>query len=194
MNQIIGYFKNDGTQIENENKLYIDFDYVQIELIGNHAKDTEDGNIILVSKCDINAVVIFKWYLNSNGYPATYGSYDKVIKYNKPVTLHRMMFGKLNKGYVVDHINRNKLDNRRDNLRICTSLQNSYNKTKPKNSICKYKGVIKTGTTFKSSITMNGMKHEIKNIATEEQAAKIYDMMAEELFGQYAAKNFNDSF
>ena len=190
MNQIIGYYKNDGTQIENTNNVCFDYDYVQIELIGNHAKDTVEGNMILVSKCDIQDVVVFKWYLNSNGYPATYGSYDNVIKYSRPVTLHRIMFGKLNQGYVVDHINRNRLDNRRENLRICTSLQNSYNKSKPKNSICKYKGVSKTGSTFKASVTMNGLKHEIKNIPTEKQAAEIYDMMAEELFGQYAAKNF----
>lgn len=197
MSKIINYLTNNGTIIENTNDFEydVDYDYAQVALIGNHAKDTLDGNIMLVSKCDVEAVKKFKWYLCKSGYPGTYGTCDEMIKFSRPVSLHQIMHGKLEKGYVVDHINRNKLDNRRENLRVCTAVQNSYNKSKPKNSTGKYKGVTKNGKdtnpTYTACVTKDGVRHEIKDIPTEENAAQIYDMMAEELFGQYAAKNFN---
>lgn len=190
MNQIINYLKNDGT-IADLNDPW--FDYTQVKLAGNHAKDADDGNIMLVSKIDLNAIINFKWYLNRGGYPATYGTFDNTIKFSRPVPLHQLLHGKLAKGFVVDHINRNRLDNRRENLRICTAAQNSWNRKKPKNSKNRYKGVTKVGKrnpSYTASITKDGVKHEIKDIQTEEQAAKVYDMMAEELFGEYAAKNF----
>jgi hypothetical protein len=191
MNKIINYYKNNGDVVENISRNIcknlldpMNYDYAQISLINNL------NNMMLVSRSDVMSVIRCKWYLGSSGYPITYGSYDKTIQFSKPVSLHRLLFGKLEKGFVVDHINRNKLDNRRDNLRICTIQENSFNKTKSTNGTNKYKGVIKNGTSYSAVITRDGIKREIKNISTEEEAAKIYDIMAEELFGHYAAKNF----
>jgi hypothetical protein len=194
-NKILHYLTNDGALLSTDTLIseLVNYDYVQIELIGKHAKNTTDGNIMLVSRCDVNSVMAFKWYLNGGGYPSTYGTIDNSIKYGRPVPLHQLIFGKLEEGFVVDHINRNRLDNRRENLRVCTALENSYNKSKPKNTKNKYKGVVKSkakNPTYTASITKDGVRREIKNIGTEEEAAKIYDMMAEELFGEYAAKNF----
>ena len=90
-----------------------------------------------------------------------------------------------------NHINRNKLDNRICNLRIITAKENSYNRTKNANSENKYKGVQKRGNKYIAVITKDGIKKEIGGFLTEEDAAKTYDMMAEELFGEYAGKNFN---
>jgi len=98
------------------------------------------------------------------------------------------IIGDIPKGNVVDHINRNKLDNRLENLRICSQKQNSYNTSKRNN---KFKGVSKMKNGWCAKITKDGQTHIIKNIPSEHEAAKIYDMMAEELFGQYAGKNFN---
>lgn len=198
MNTVINIFLNDGTIVNKGNRSYSDvfFDYAQVDLTGNNAKNaktTDRGSIMLVSSVDFDNVMRFKWYLSKSGYPMTYG--NSTIKFG-PITMHQMLFPNIPYGYVVDHINREKLDNRRTNLRVCTALENSYNKSKPKNSKRRYKGVSQSGKknpTFTATITKNGTNYEIKNIQTEEQAAKVYDMMAEELFGKYAGKNFPDA-
>lgn len=197
MNCVLNLFKDDGTIVENRYLTYKDvhFDYAQISLLGDHAENTQDGNVMLVSYCDLEFVLEYKWYLTRSGYPGTYGSVDGSLKFPRPVSLHQFLHPHTPYGHVVDHINRNKLDNRRNNLRVCTALQNSYNKSKPKGSSKRFKGVTKVGgkknPTFIASITKDGIKHDIKDIKTEEQAAKVYDMMAEELFGEYAGKNFS---
>lgn len=198
VNIVVNYFKNDGSIIEGENNgclvnKNIIFDYAQIMLLGKHADKTNDGNMMLITSYDLHDVIKYKWYLSKSGYPETYGTVDGKIRFGCPLYLHKFLFPDISYGYVVDHINRNRLDNRRVNLRICTPLQNSYNRSKPKNSNNKYKGVKcvgKKNPKYTASITKDGIKREIKDIPTEEQAARVYDMMAEELFGQYAAKNF----
>lgn len=54
--------------------------------------------------------------------------------------LHRIV-ANAPQGYEVDHIDRNTLNNRRDNLRICTRQENSRNKTKQSNNTSGHKGV-----------------------------------------------------
>ncbi len=188
MNQIVGYYKNNGDQGYDEN-----FDYVQIYLLLSKKNNIDGEHNMLISKCDLNNVINYKWYYGNFGYPVTYGSYDKTISFKHPVQIHRFLYGNSAHGYVIDHINRNKLDNRRANLRMCTPAENSCNKTKSANATNKYKGVsIKNNKKYAATITKNGVKHTIKNIETEEEAARVYDMMAEELHGRFAAKNFND--
>jgi aspartate carbamoyltransferase regulatory subunit len=73
-------------------------------------------------------------------------------------TLHKNLLGKQEKGYVIDHINRNKCDNRLENLRVITAKENSYNRTKNANSNNKYKGVVKRGNKYVASISKDGIK------------------------------------
>lgn len=190
MNSILGWYKNDGTRSDT---MDLDYDYVQVELMGNHANDV-DESVMLISKSDINLIMNFKWYLGKGGYPVTYGSIDNEYKFIPPITCHRFLNPDTPSGYVVDHINRNRLDNRRTNYRIITQKQNSYNRKKPKNSKRKYKGVKQYGKKgnkkYCAVIHKDGTKHEIKGFKTEKEAAEVYDMMAEDLFGEFAGKNF----
>ena len=210
VNKILGFYSEEGIEVTSDNR----YSYVQIELLGNHARDVKskvdlkknsnssnfnndinsEGYIMLVSKEDVNLVMNYQWYLSSSGYPATYGSiHADEENWGAPFSLHRFLVMNVPDGYVVDHINRNRLDNRRCNLRIITSKQNSYNRKKPKNAKSTYKGVRKMGGgKFKAVVSKDGQIHELKDFATEKEAAIAYDLMAEELFGPHAGKNFPD--
>lgn len=165
--------------------------YLQIELLGNHAK--EKNSIMLVSKSSLSLISEFTWYLGSNGYPITYGSKKAGRRFSRGLGIHKMLLNpQRGNGLVVDHINRNKLDNRIENLRLCTPKENSYNTSR--SSEGKYKGVTKNGKYWNVCICKDGQKYEMKKIENEIEAAKIYDAMAEELFGQFAGKNFPDNY
>ena len=78
------------------------------------------GEIAVCSGCDYEKLSIQeKWSQDTHGYPyfTDYSQGKKTIK------LHNYLIGEIPEGYVVDHINGNKLDNRRENLRIITKLR-----------------------------------------------------------------------
>ncbi len=190
LNQLVGFYKNSGEKVNSIDES----DFIQLKLLGPHAEQNSSNgksNIALVSTTSLPLILDFQWYLGKDGYPTAYRSLDDKVKLGRGMKMHQMISPQVKKGYVIDHINRNKLDNRFTNLRMCTAKENSYNTTKPKNSKSKYKGVKKgAGRTWIATVNKDGEIHEIKDIPTEKQAAQIYDLMAEEMFGKYAGKNF----
>jgi hypothetical protein len=187
-NQIIAIYKNNGDEVINISE----GDYIQVKLFGNYANEVNAHMLISINSLDI---LKYKWYLGKHGYPITYQSCDKTQQFGIGIKLHQMLLGYLlhlnnSDKMVIDHINRNKLDNRIENLRICSPKQNSYNTSKRNG---KYKGVKKQGKTGKwiASISKDCNKYQIKDIASEKEAAYMYDMLAESFFGEYAGKNFN---
>lgn len=78
-----------------------------------------DGTPFLVDDADYDLCASFRWYYTKNGYPMN----------EIHIPVHTLLLGS-KKGYVVDHINRNKLDNTRQNLRFVTKQINALNSTK----------------------------------------------------------------
>lgn len=129
-------------------------------------------------------------YLALSSYTWTYahGYASGTIGGNR-VYLHRLIMNpKANE--VVDHINGDKLDNRRENLRICSPAQNVANQ-RPKD---KYKGVYEFKkhrlNRFEAHITKDRKKVYLGLFPTAEKAARAYDKKAKELFGDFANLNF----
>lgn len=82
---------------------------------------------------------------------------------------------------VVDHINRDKKDDRICNLRGCTQMQNTYNSGPSKNSESKYKGVkIKKDRIkkYEAGIRYNGKNKYLGCFYTEEEAARVWNTAA----------------
>jgi len=98
------------------------------------------------------------------------------------------------KGQIVDHINRNTLDNRKCNLRICTMAENNRNTIKRKDGISSnYKGVCwkPKSRKYGAQINFNRKKIHLGYFETEDQAAIAYNIAAVKYFGRFARPNEN---
>lgn len=93
-------------------------------------------------------------------------------------------------GFVVDHINGDHLDNRRENLRICTVQQNNWNRARRKGGTSKYKGVTAVDGKFQVIISPNKTNVFLGFFDDEEAAARAYDAAARLHYGEYCAVNF----
>ncbi len=91
-------------------------------------------------------------------------------------------------GKQTDHINHNTLDNRRQNLREATPLENSRNKKQGKGK-SRYKGVSPVKGRWIAQIGIGGQNY-IGSYKTEIDAAKAYDAAAMKHFGEFARLNF----
>lgn len=145
------------------------------------------GKYAKVDDCDFDMLNKFNWCLVGKGY-----AYRVKIEKGKRtnVQMHRVVIG-TPKGYDTDHINGDKLDNRRSNLRICTRSQNIMNQPKYQKGLSKFRGVYfhKSSNKWTSSTSMNGKRIFLGYFATEEEAAKAYNMKTKELYGNFAYSN-----
>lgn len=122
---------------------------------------------VMVSSADYSLVSSHKWYLNSRGY-AERGIRrgDKVEK----VLMHRVI-NRTPDGLFTDHINRNKLDNRRTNLRTVTNRQNQLNVGLRRDNKTGYTGVHPNGRGWLAAARVNGKKVYYGTFSTKEEAA-----------------------
>lgn len=133
----------------------------------------------IIDTCDINKVSEYKWRLGSEGYPTT-GIGRKTIRLHTVI-----MDGMLH----VDHIDRNKLNNVRSNLRKSNKKLNAANVGITKRNTTGFKGVIKRGKRFSAQISTNGVLRWLGVFDSPEEAAARYDKEAISLFGEHACTN-----
>jgi hypothetical protein len=143
-------------------------------------------HVVLLDNEDFNFVSKYSWYASTN--PS-----GQVYFYNKLGRLHRIIMN-CPKDMVVDHINGDTLDNRKENLRICTKLQNQYNQKKHKGNMhSKYKGVTfrkeLKSKPWEAFIYANRTHKRLGYFAIEAQAAEAYNKAAKELYGQFCKLN-----
>ena len=107
------------------------------------------------------------------------------------IRMHRAIMEPLSM-FEIDHINGNGLDNRKVNMRICTSLENHFNRRRRLDSKNKYKSIYwhKLKRKWQATISVNRKKHHLGYFEKEAEAAKAYDKAAREYFGEFANMNF----
>lgn len=96
---------------------------------------------------------------------------------SRAVRVHRILIG-APKGLIVDHINGNPLDNRRANLRLCTSTVNNQNARKRRDGVTsRHKGVHKLPCgRWKAQIQVNKKKLCLGTFIHEDEAARAYNL------------------
>ena len=147
---------------------------------------TNDGTKFIFDICDANVVNRQGWHLSRRGYVA-----GKEKRRERP--LHKMLL-QVDSGFDIDHINRDKLDNRRSNLRVCSHHSNCLNQSKRSTNTSGYMGVSfsKNMKKFESYIHHNGVKKSLGFFTSPEEAAICRDVAAKRIFGKYCYLNFPD--
>lgn len=150
------------------------------------------GAVALVDEADFEVVSAYCWQASSG--KTTYAQrcgFDAFLERKTTILLHRFILGAL-PGQIVDHANRNSLDNRRANLRFCDHSQNQTNKVI--NSDAPFRGVRKSPgcKNFIARIRFRGERFHLGSFDNPEDAAVEYDRAARKLFGDFAVVNFPD--
>lgn len=118
----------------------------------------------------------YRWYLGKNGYVIFGNKSDNIKAFCK---MHRLIIN-AKKGELVDHINRIKTDNRKENLRIVTMCQNIHNQKKRNGTSTEYKGVHMRKQTglFDSICRINGKTVFLGTYKTAIAAGYAYNKYA----------------
>lgn len=136
----------------------------------------------LIDAEDFPRACIFNWIYRRDGYAVA-------VYKRQTILLHRYVM-RAEKGQIVDHINGDRLDCRKANLRITDYHGNSRN-AKPHGE-SQYRGVARDRKKWKARIYANGRREHLGVFDSEEEAARAYDKRAMELFGEYARLNFSE--
>lgn len=105
----------------------------------------------------------------------------------KRTYMHRVI-ASASTGDVVDHINRNRLDNRKENIRITNKTNNAINKVY-KNKYG-YRGVTRDRSgKYTASISYKNIKYNLGAYDTPELAARAYNQKAKILHREFAVLN-----
>lgn len=139
------------------------------------------GRKCLVDEEDHKLLAGYKWCVTSTGYV-----------HNRALgRIHRAIM-RAPKGSIVDHINGNKLDNRRCNLRFATKSQNNMN-CHVARGVSEFKGVVwakrKNGGMWRARIVVGGKAIHLGSYKTDVEAAKAYNNAALKYFGEFAKPN-----
>lgn len=138
------------------------------------ATNTDDE--IYFSLCDAEKILSYTWFVESNGYQAA--SVD-----GKTIRMHVFL------GYEKhDHHNKNKLDNRRENLVKCTCQENNMNRSKNSNNTSGFIGVVwnKRRKKWIAQIMVDYRNIRLGEFIDKEDAIKTRLEAEVKYFGEFA--------
>jgi hypothetical protein len=143
------------------------------------------GKRVLVDAEDFDFLSQWKWHCLRGGYAAR-----SSWKPRKMIYMHRILSGAAD-GEHTDHINQDKLDNRKGNLRIVTNQQNMMNRPKYQRGTAPYKGLYwhHVNQKWVARVRYNGKSINAGSFVDPKEAALAYNRLATDLFGKYAFLN-----
>ncbi len=144
------------------------------------------GKYALVDDNDYDFLMKWKWCFN--GRCAVRHS-RKLEKGKTSIFMHRVIL-QTPDGLDTDHKNQNALDNRRNNLRVCSRSENMGNRGKQINNTVGFKGIVWHKNRWVARVRGKNKKMHIGRFDNKIEAARAYDKMAIEVFGEFASLNF----
>jgi hypothetical protein len=145
------------------------------------------GKVAIVDDADFEWLSQWPWFF-STGYAIRR---EGKLFGRKNIMMHRLIMN-TPEGMDTDHINGDKLDNRRENLRVCTRSQNMQNTTRRSDNTSGYKGVDwdKENGKWRAEIKVDSRRINLGRYDSAEEAALAYDRAAREYHGEFANTNF----
>lgn len=122
----------------------------------------EPVNYTIIDTKNLEKTLLHLWYY-AKGYVVTR------LKSGSRLHMHHFILGH-KEGLETDHINRDSLDNRENNLRLCTRSQNLHNANLRKDNTSSCKGVHRTNRGWRARISINGKRHHLGFFANFEDA------------------------
>jgi hypothetical protein len=139
----------------------------------------------IIDSDDFNKVSVFNWSLHKSGYAVANIGYKKT-GFKSTILLHRLIMSFPNK--LIDHINMDKRDNRKSNLRSCSYSENKCNSYKKSNAISKGISIISSGK-FRVRITKNNKTITIGYYSSLDDAKKSYYESRKLYHGEFAFRD-----
>lgn len=154
-----------------KNKVRIEGDIVFV-LVGDH------GEEMICDLVDWEKLKIAKWFISTGGYVKGHLN-GKIINFSRAVLSPP-------ENFQVDHINRNKLDNRKTNLRMVSQFENSLNKNIRIDNSSGVTGISwdRKNKKWKVQITKDGRNFWIGRFFSLEEAKKARKIAETEYFGE----------
>ena len=151
---------------------------------------TSSGDKFIIDAEDFDRVKDFCWRINKNGYVVA----NMKSGTNKTIIMHRIIM-KAKKDDIIDHINWNKKNNLKSNLRFATKSENNVNIKKRKDNTSGYTGVKNNNGKWKSQISFNGKRIHLGTFDKFEDAViarKNYEDRIHKTFnGEINRKDFH---
>lgn len=150
------------------------------------------GYVALVDDEDYEWLSEYRWYPSKS--PTTVYAVTNIQHGTndwRTMSMHRLILG-AKKGDLVDHRDRNGLNNQRDNIRVTSRQVNNINTRVRKDNTSGYRGVsfAKRMNKWSANIQHDGRQRCLGYFDHAEDAAKAYDAAALTLRGPHAQLNF----
>lgn len=144
------------------------------------------GGFAQVDDEDFVRLSPYSWHKHHLGY-----AFARIGANGKKELMHRFIIDAPT-GLFVDHVNGDKLDNRKINLRLCSPHDNARSKTTKSKSSSGYRGVSRNvgSKKYNAAISIDGKAVGLGRFETPEEAALAYDKKAMEVYGEFANLNF----
>lgn len=140
----------------------------------------------MVDDEDFEEIAKYRWSLSANGYARRSFMCDGKLRHTY---IHRQLLGlSYRDKMVIDHIDGDKLNNQRSNIRVCTVSSNMFNRGKLSNNKSGYKGVSwnKKSSAWQAQIRFN-KKHKFLGLFSDPaEAHEVYCLAADLLHGEFA--------
>jgi hypothetical protein len=128
------------------------------------------GEVAVIDDADYHLVSSYKWRLNCDGYAV---SHEGTVS-PKTIFMHRLING-TPEGEITDHIDQDRLNNRRSNLRTASKSLNSFNSKVHSRNRSGYRGVSWHAGKWRAAIVVNGRQESLGRFDDPAEAGRAYE-------------------